>query len=172
MFIFSEVELTAILSVALKNWTSATPGLMYELLPRLNYQLADQWIDHLIQHLAVEKEGAQQLYSIRILGNLASQRNGPGLMALRGQLVEKSRIFIETFNGLLQQPEGAIYRETIWCLGNILSAFVEEGEEEREGNINIQKLLLEALVVPRRPEYEFSQYAERQAASAQVMEAQ
>lgn len=118
----------------------------------------------LIQQLA-EKDPplpiAQQLYSVRILGNISSC---PKLSKGVIETIQKDpESFLAISNSLLQSEEEAVYSETIGLLGNIFKAFQDSGLEEE-----FSERIVNRLVVPRKPKYEFQQYVQQQEEQIQV----
>lgn len=152
-------DLHAILTVAMKNWNEETPRLIYSLLKKTRYSLEDdtvveELIHLLIYHLVRVESAmpvAQQLYVIRVLGNMATVTPQSSKMVL-GSILKVPEMFLVAVNALLQGQD-LMRREVLWCLGNVMKAGVDskEGEEYVE-------TVVKRLVVPRTAGYQFRQY--------------
>lgn len=149
------------LDIVLRNWNLESPRLLYEILWRREFKVDDDLLDKLLNCLLSSlthedpplAKRHQQLYTIRILGNLVVN---PGISEKAVTfMIENRETTIKAFQRLLTDPEDAIHEETLWCLGNIL---VSSGPKEQQLIENV----LGQLVVPRKPKYEFKMYMEQQ----------
>lgn len=147
--------------MALENFNGESSRLIYEILYRLKFNLIDPGrIERIIRQLISQLDqnedevAAQQLYAIRIFGNLATVPNASSIVlrTIQGD----SETFIRAFNNLLQS-ENVIFKATLWSLGNILKI----SQHQSTSGDEFIKTIVKRLVVPRKPDYEFRCYADK-----------
>lgn len=164
-------DLQAILTVAMKNWNEESPRLIYSLLKKTRYSLEDEKIVveliHLLIYHLVRVEApmpvAQQLYVIRVLGNLSTVTPNTSKLVVMS-ILKVPEMFLGAANALLQGQD-LVRREVLWCLGNIMKA----GGDSKEGEEYIETVV-KRLVVPRTAGYQFRQYMKEKEMAEQEME--
>lgn len=155
-------ELFEIMEIALQNINDATPRLLYEVLhkldfdcPNLNSIIYEQLITLLADQLTktTVNRVAQILYGILVLGNLTTVSS-----SIIHAAISDSERFINVFTELLAF-EDIIHIETLWCLGNMLKMSQETGIET-----DFLEAIVQCLLIPRKPQYMFKQYAAKNTA--------
>lgn len=152
-----------ILRITLKSssFNYETPRLIYEILHKINFIVEDSSVTKgIISSLIHQLEDnslpiAQQLYSIRILGNFSTCPKSSDVLIETIEMDPES--FLVTANALLQSEEEAVYSETIWFLGNIWKT-----SQDLDLSRRFIEEIVKRLIVPRKPQYEFQKYIQQQ----------